>query len=54
MTFPLSQTWLLVLALVVWFGVGVAQADIREFKDSSGRKVRAELVSHDGAGQISL
>ncbi|MES2598367.1 MAG: hypothetical protein V4662_23735 [Verrucomicrobiota bacterium] len=54
MTFSTSLPWLLALALVVWLGAGIAQAEIREFKDSAGRKVRAELVSHDGAGQITL
>jgi hypothetical protein len=41
-------------AVLFFGGIGVVRAEFREFKDGMGRKVMAELLSHDGAGQLSL
>jgi len=52
MTLLKLHPWL--LAFIVCVGASVSNAEMREFKDVAGRKVKAELLSHDGAGQLSL
>lgn len=41
-------------ALVCLLSIGLSKAEMREFKDPQGRKVMAELVSHDGLGMLTL
>lgn len=46
----LVPAWIVLLSL----GAGAVRAEFRDFKDGMGRKVVAELLSHDGAGKLSL
>lgn len=51
---PISRLSASVWMVMLCFGAGVLRAELREFKDGLGRKLLAELVSHDGAGTLTL
>lgn len=48
------STLMKALTWVLGLSIGVLKAELRQFKDPQGRKVMAELVSHDGQGLLTL
>ena len=50
---PSSMTSVLT-TLVCLLSLSFLKAEMREFQDPQGRKVMAELVSHDGVGMLTL
>lgn len=49
-----TRSFTALLACLPCLIAGALKAELREFKDPQGRKVMAELVSHDGQGLLTL